>query len=359
MDRNTPRVPVAALLAALGAFSLLAGGVRTQSMLTLPASHGAIEGATSTNVPFGRSTPTRVQYVYDAALFSGPVTITEVAFRLDGGATTSTKVVDVEMSMSTLPTPLIGLGTSFAQNRGADETVVLPQQLVTLPSHAVGATPNGFLAPIALTTPFFYDPSSGGLVLEIVVHGQPPGSYPLDVTYVCDSPMVPVGPASCLQSNGMALGVESATTQVIWGRAWVARAFDAVPGNLVLLALGTRETGVWAGLTLPQDLAVAGAAGCFVSIDAAVVSYGTALGDGSVTFPNSIPNDPNVLGEWIRFQAGTFDPAANALGLVTSQAQKVQVCGWEPVGRVWSNGTSSAFGTREIGVAAVVQLTVQ
>jgi len=66
-----------------------------------------------------------------------------------------------------------------------------------------------------------------------------------------------------------------------------------------------------------------------------------------------------VLGEWLRFQSATLDAAANSLGLVTSQAQKVQVCGWEPVGRVWSNGISAALGTREIGVSAVVQLTVQ
>jgi hypothetical protein len=96
-----------------------------------------------------------------------------------------------------------------------------------------------------------------------------------------------------------------------------------------------------------------------VSIDAAAVYYDIAPPDGSVTFPFFIPNNPNVLGEWLRFQAATFDAAANALGLVTSQAQKVQVCGWEPVGRVWSNGITLASGTREMGVAAVIQVTVQ
>jgi hypothetical protein len=54
-----------------------------------------------------------------------------------------------------------------------------------------------------------------------------------------------------------------------------------------------------------------------------------------------------------------FDAAANPLGLVTSQAQKVQVCGWEPVGRVWSSGTSAAFGTLEIGLSAIVQFSTQ
>lgn len=318
-----------------------------------------MEGSTSTNVPFGRSTPTRVQYVYDSMLFAGPVTISKVQFRLDGGAVASNKIVDCEISMSTLPSPLVGLSSTFASNRGSNEQTVLARQLLTLPAQTAGIVPNSFLQPITLTTPFSFDPAVGSLVIEIVVHGQPPGTYSLDATYVCNSPLIPIGPLSCLQSNGVALGVESATTQVLWGRPWVARAYNAIPGSIVVLALGTQETGTWAGMTLPQDLGVVGAAGCFLSIDAAASYSGVAMPDGSITFPFIIPNNPAVLGEWLRFQSATFDAAANGLGLVTSQAQKVQVCGWEPVGRVWSNGVSSSFGTREIGVSAVVQLTVQ
>ncbi|MFK7741623.1 MAG: hypothetical protein AB8H80_14990 [Planctomycetota bacterium] len=318
-----------------------------------------MEGTTSTNVPFGRSVPTRVQYVYDAMLFAGPVTVTGVRFRLDGGATAPQKTVDCELRCSTLPVPLTGLNADFQLNRGVDQTVVLPRQILVLPADTTAATPNPFLPELTFATPFAYDPSLGGLVLEIVVHGQPPGAYSIDATFVCSSPEVPVGPSSCPQSNGLSLGIESATTQVIWGRPWVARAFDVIPGNVVVLALGTIETGTWSGLTLPQNLAVAGAPGCFVSIDAAAVFFDAALADGTITFPFNIPNDPGVLGEWLRFQAATFDAAANPLGLVTSQASKVQVCGWEPVGRVWSNGLNAQFGTREIGVAAVVELLVQ
>ena len=146
---------------------------------------------------------------------------------------------------------------------------------------------------------------------------------------------------------------------MIWGRPWVARVYDALASSLVLLALGTQESGTWAGLTLPQDLALLGAPGCFVSIDASAVVFDVAEPDGTKTFPFVIPNSPQLLGEWVRFQAATFDAAANPLGLVTSQAQKVQVCGWEPVGRLWSNGITSAFGVREIGLAAVLQLQVQ
>ena len=84
-----------------------------------------------------------------------------------------------------------------------------------------------------------------------------------------------------------------------------------------------------------------------------------ALGDGTAQSPLSLANSPQVIGEWIRFQAATLDPAANALGVVTSQAKKVQVCGWEPVARVWASGATPTLGTKEIGLAPVLQLTVQ
>jgi hypothetical protein len=300
-----------------------------------------------------------VQYAWDAMLFSGPVTITGIAFRLDGTTTAAAKQVDCELRLSTLPVPLTSFGVDFAVNRGADETVVLPRQILTLPAQSAATSPNPFLAPIALATPFAYDPANGGLVLEIVVFGQPPGVYSLDVTYVCDSADVPIGPASCLGSGGQPLLVASATSQVMWGRPWVARVDQALPGALVILALGTMDGGAWAGMLLPQDLQIVGAPGCYLSIDIAGSWFSVALGDGSATFPFVIPNTPAAIGAEIRFQGAAFDPAANALGLVTSRAQKVEVCGWEPVARLWSNGVNATFGTREIGMSAVVRFTVQ
>src|SRR5690606_29719639 len=111
--------------AAIAVLVLLAQGAVAQAPLPLPASHLAMEGTTSTNVPFGRSVPTRVQYVYGPMLFAGPVTISEIQFRLDGGAVAGNKIVDCEISMSTLPMPLTGLSATFAQNRGGDLQTVL------------------------------------------------------------------------------------------------------------------------------------------------------------------------------------------------------------------------------------------
>ncbi|MFM1874212.1 MAG: hypothetical protein RL398_3634, partial [Planctomycetota bacterium] len=77
------------------------------------------------------------------------------------------------------------------------------------------------------------------------------------------------------------------------------------------------------------------------------------------TFLFLVPNLPSAIGSWFRFQAGALHPTANSLGVVTSQAKKVQVCGWEAVGRVWASGLAAGTGTRELGVAPVVQLGIQ
>ncbi|MCR9248228.1 MAG: hypothetical protein NXI31_24625 [bacterium] len=338
---------------------LLSSVTLAQGPLVLPASHAATEGSSVTNVPFGRGTPARVQNVYDPLLFQGPVTISELAFRIDGGATANSKLVDCEIRMSTMPGALLQLSADFAQNRGADEIVVLSRQLLTLPAHSAVGSPNAFLQPFVLSTPFSYDPAFGSLCVEVVVFGQPPGAYPLDITFVCNSPELSIGPAGCPQPNSLPLRVESSTTQVIWGRPWIARVLDAPPGAFVTFALGSRESGPWSGFVLPQELGAFGAPGCYMSIDLMGSFFAIAAGDGSATFPFLIPNNPAIVGAWLRYQGAAISPNANALGVVTSQARKVQVCGWEPVGRVWSSGTSATIGTREVGVAPVVQLTIQ
>ena len=327
-----------------------------QTTLVLPSSHATLEGTTSTNVPFGRSTPMRVQQIYDAMLFSASGTITQIAFRLDGGSTATGKQVDCEIRMSTTPLALVAVSSTFAANRGTNETVVLPRQLLTLPSMASAQTPSPMLAPIPLAVPFAYNPQLGSLCIEIVVFGQPPGGYTLDATFVCNSPEVAIGPASCQPATGLPLRVESASAQVLWGRPWLTRALDAPPGSLVILALGSTEVGTWNGAPLPVDLSTAGAPSCFVSIDALQTYFQVALGDGSAPFNFGIPNDPRLIGVTLRYQAGALQNGLNALGVITSQAKKVTICGLEPVVRVWSSGTTATDGVKELGTAPVIEV---
>ena len=336
--------------------SLLGGTLPGQDQIVLPGSHTTQEGSTSTNVPFGRSVPMRVQMVYDGRLFRDPVAIDEIAFRLNGGDSALAKQVELEMRMSTLPGSVLGTDHVFASNRGVDEVQVFERQIVSLPAHEQVQTPNPFTLHLPLNPSFAYDPDQGSLVLEIIVHAQEPGAYTLDTTYVCASPHEAVGPPACQASGGATLKVESATSQVMWGRSLVFRVFDAQPGALTGLVLGTRDTGNWNGWDLPQDLAVLGAPGCFASISIDLIASQIAGGSGSASYIFSLPSDPALQGLWIYFQGSAVDVGANPLGVVTSQAARIQVCGWEPVARVYATGTAATTGLREIGVAPVIQL---
>jgi hypothetical protein len=343
-------------LLALCAF---AASVAAQNVVVLPASHATREGTTSTNVPFGRSSAVRAQHIYDAMLFAGPANITGLSFRIDGMVTAAQKTVDCEIRLSTSPRTLVQTSPTFAQNRGLNEVVVLARRMLTLPASPNAAQPSAFLPQVSFDVPFAYDPAQGSLCVEIVVFAQPPGAYPLDATYVCDSPEQSVGPAACPRQNGLPLRIESASNGVLWGRPWLVRALDAAPGSLVLLALGGSETGTWNGAQLPVDLTLAGAPGCFVSIDIVDSFFQTALGDGTASFGFQVPNDPRLTGVWIRYQAGALTAGANALGVVTSQAKKIEICGFEPVVRVWSTGTSATDGLREVGTAPVLRVHAQ
>ena len=153
--------------------------------------------------------------------------------------------------------------------------------------------------------------------------------------------------------------MESATSQVMWGRALVIRVLDARLGTLTGLVLGTRGSGSWRGWELPQDLAILGAPGCFASIAIEAATSQVSAGDGSATYIFALPSDPALQGLWIYFQASAVDLAANSLGVVTSQAARIQICGWEPVARVYASGTGASVGLREIGVAPVVELVIR
>ncbi|MSR39280.1 MAG: hypothetical protein EXS02_10655 [Planctomycetes bacterium] len=337
---------------------LFAAHAQSQTLAVLPASHSAVEGTTNTNVPFGRSSAVRVQCAYDRLLFSGPGTITELAFRFDGNVIGAGKIVDCEMRLSTMAVSLVAMSTDFATNRGADETIVLPRTLLTLAGQATAAAPSPFLSPIQLSVPFAYNPNGGALLLEILVYSQPPGSYSLDATFVCDSPEIAFGPTACAPPTGIPLRVESASTQVLWGYPLVIRTFDAVPNSLVMLSFGTLEASLWNGLLLPYDLTSFGAPSCYLATDPSAVFFHTSQGDGSSVFTFSVPNMPRLIGTWLRYQAGNLNASANALGVITSVGKKMQICGFEPVARVWASGVTSTVGVREMGVAPVLQIRI-
>ena len=139
------------------------------------------EGVAQTDAGGGAtplSSVVRQQTVYGASLFlPDTIRIQEIRFRPSRvyGAAFSTRVDDLQVKLSTTQARADGLNRTFAENVGADETVVF-QGAIDLSSGFVGPStgPKEFDISIPFTVPFVYDPAVGNLLIEIVnLRGAP------------------------------------------------------------------------------------------------------------------------------------------------------------------------------------------
>ena len=169
-------------LTLLGALLLL-GAINPAHAITptvvVPNGDANVEGNSNNGYPFDLGgvglTSQRYQQVYAASQFSGIPSggglITEIVFRPDafsGGAFMST-LPDMQIDLSTTSARDDGLSTTFANNVGADDTVVFGPGPLMLSSSFTGP-PNGpkdFDIIITLTTPFHYNPANGNLLMDV------------------------------------------------------------------------------------------------------------------------------------------------------------------------------------------------
>ena len=120
--------------------------------------------------PFGCnvSVGTVYQQLYSSSAFSGPASITAVSFQSDPSLGGTVSGGNFTLSASTTSTTLAGINEfNFASNIGANNTVVFSGGLS---AHFVG----GVLT-IPFSTPFFYDPAAGNLLLNFNISGLVPG----------------------------------------------------------------------------------------------------------------------------------------------------------------------------------------
>jgi len=141
------------------------------STLVVPNASANVEGNINNTYPFNIGAITmRYQQVYAAAEFAtmpaGGALITGIAFRPDGvwgGFSTTLPAIQIEFS-TTASAP-DGLSATFTNNPGPNNAVVFNGPL-TLSSAAAGS-PRAFDIIIPLTTPFFYNPAAGNLLLDL------------------------------------------------------------------------------------------------------------------------------------------------------------------------------------------------
>lgn len=123
--------------------------------------------AAGSTVPFATAGGSlRYQQVYDGAAFGGPALLDGLAFNGFGGAGFNALIDDVEITLSTTAATPTAFSTTFANNLGADATVVHSGSLV------LSSLGDAYDVQIAFDQAFAFDPAAGNLLLSLRVVGS-------------------------------------------------------------------------------------------------------------------------------------------------------------------------------------------
>jgi hypothetical protein len=153
------------------AVGVLAWGTRAEATsIVVPNANAAAPGNEDNRFPFLVTGGMRYQQVFDASQFAGPLLISQMDLRngvFVNEAFTST-ISSIQISLSTTSIAPDGLSSTFANNTGVGTTTVFDGSLTLSSTNAAG--PGGthaFDIVINFTTPFFYNPGAGNLLLDI------------------------------------------------------------------------------------------------------------------------------------------------------------------------------------------------
>jgi hypothetical protein len=303
-----------------------------QTQLSLPLHADAVDGHHSLGQPFG--TPGfRTQILVDSsAMATNGALLNSIAFRTDRGSAplAPQQIPNVTVELSQTSIVVGGMLDNFAANVTGTPTVVF-SGTVNLPGSSVAfAGPQPWDIVINFTAPFTLSTGSGNLLIDIKGN-NPTGGFPnhfLDAVQGGGS-STQFGTAGDNPSfDTLRLGAFVAN-----GNSMDSRLYS--PGHVIdftsMLSF-TQPPGVVAVGTAPQpvpvDLTPIGAPTNFLYIDPIVLaphSWTASFIGWYSTFPVSVPGSPAMVGVTLYGQSVILEPAANALGLVLSNAVEVRV----------------------------------
>ncbi len=138
--------------------------------LVVPNEWSKAFGNTGNLFPLFSSQPMRYQQVFDAAEFSGlnpsGGIINRIAFRGHGpGIPFIGTVPQLQVNLSTTSKAPDALSSTFANNVGNDDKQVFSGPYQTQVTY--NGDPTNFEVVISFTSPFFYDPTKGNLLLDV------------------------------------------------------------------------------------------------------------------------------------------------------------------------------------------------
>lgn len=138
--------------------------------LVVPNEWSTAQGDTGNLLPLFSAQPIRYQQVFDANQFSrlnpGGGLINRIAFRGHGpGVPFTGTTAQLQVNLSTTVKTADGLSSTFGENVGSDDSQVFSGPLQAAVTFAGG--PTDFEVVVNFTTPFFYNPAKGNLLLDL------------------------------------------------------------------------------------------------------------------------------------------------------------------------------------------------
>jgi hypothetical protein len=268
---------------------------------------------------------TRTQLVY-AQPFAAGTTVLGIAFRcaaspMNRAAFTAT----VEVRCSSSASAPGALSTTWTNNIGSDELVVLPPQTVNIPAMPANRG-TGLLTRLPFQTPFVFGSNGNtNLVIDVIVTGRSFGaSWSPD--------FVSASPAGRATNAGIGCGA-AVISSTATGGSYVAGSIvhvtlaGAFGGTLALCVPALDMKELAPGLPLPFSLAALGAApGCdaLVGPEAGAFAFVTDNA-GAASMPLNIPLTFSRAGlgvQWLSFLPPT---PANPLGLETTAMRGIWI----------------------------------
>jgi hypothetical protein len=274
-------------------------------------------------------------------------------------ATTTNAVIQLAF----VPTPLASVTNTFANNLGANPTMVF-NGMLNLPAR--NGTPN-WPAPwenVPFSTPMtFVRLPTGVFVVDILqTNNSATSAWYLEAQLPFNGDRQSNGNAqsNCKFSNGnynSSLGY----TQPRVGGTWYVSYGSLLPNVSGFAWIGTQGIGgTWGSIPLPIDLTPFGAPSCGVNASVDYVVPLTADANGSARWPTiQIPNDPS-LGRAVFFDHSAWlDAQANAFGVVTGWSSKWTIGDGvgAPAALLTATGNSAMnpTGTLQMGAGVTMQ----
>jgi hypothetical protein len=274
--------------------------------------------SSGTGTVFG-GTKGRMMGLYVAPLPSaGP--IFEFGFR--GAPSTSATqafTLDVELTVESTSLTPAQLDKTFANNVGANRTVILPRQVINLPARSANASPHEFVW-FKPAQPFIFTGPNLLVDFKRFDSSWSSRTFRNDRTFSTTS-----GNAATWGQGCGAATIDSSSSNSYLPGSTVDFELSGAPASTAAIAFIGFNAGEWGPIPLPLALDGLGMPGCLlmVSPDLLFATGTDANGDAKVTLP--IPQDNGFSKFAIVAQWMYADASANAAGLLTSDAENVRI----------------------------------